>query len=104
MAKEKTTPKCSAAELKILGDYWTLEIIQALSAGGLRFGQIQKQISHVNPATLTNRLKKLTTQHLVDRTEETVDKQSVVYSLTKKGRGVLPILREITVFAQTYMD
>ena len=32
-----------------------------------------------------------------------VDKLSVVYSLTKKGQGILPILKEIQVFADKFL-
>jgi len=40
---------------------------------------------------------------MIKRQEETLDKLSVVYSLTDKGRGILPILREIQVFADKFL-
>lgn len=100
---QRQIKKCSKRELKILGDFWTLEIIQALAETPLRFSQIERKIEGINPATLTNRLKKLETQGLISRQEETLDKISVVYQLTKKGIGVLPILKEIFKFAKSYL-
>lgn len=95
--------KCSTRELKILGDFWNLELIQTLSDGEQRFSQIQRQVKNISPTTLTNRLKKLEEQKLIQRKEETVDKLSVVYSLTEKGEGILPILKQIRLFADKYL-
>lgn len=95
--------KCSAHELKMLGDFWTLEIIQALADGEKRFCELERLLLEINPTTLTNRLKKLTAQRVIERQKETVDKISVVYMLTRKGRGVLPVLEQMKIFAETYL-
>ena len=87
----------------MLGDFWTLAIIQALHDGDKRFVQLQRDISRVNPTTLTSRLKRLEKQGIIKREEETVDKLSVVYSLTPKGTGILPILKEIRLFADKFL-
>ncbi len=95
--------KCSSKELKILGDFWTLEIIQTLRDGEKRFTHLQREILHMSPTTLTNRLKKLEQHALIRRMEETVDKLSVVYALTEKGRDILPVLKQIKIFAQKHL-
>ncbi len=95
--------KCSNTELKMLGDFWTLAIVQALDDSEKRFSELQRELTKASPTTLTNRLKKLEEQKIIKRKEETVDKLSVVYSLTDKGRGILPILKEIQVFATKFL-
>lgn len=95
--------KCSNTELKMLGDLWTLAIVQALDDSEKRFSELQRELTKASPTTLTNRLKKLEEQRIIKRKEETVDKLSVVYSLTDKGRGILPILKEIQVFATKFL-
>ncbi len=100
---KKGNQKCTTQELKILGDYWTLAIIQALEERAKRFCEIEREVTKVNPTTLTNRLKKLESQKIIKRKEETVDKISVVYSLTEKGRAIVPILNEIQSFADRYL-
>lgn len=95
--------KCSNTELKMLGDFWTLAIIQTLSAGCMRFAQLEREIEGANPATLTSRLKKLEQQGVIKREEASLDKISVVYSLTQKGKGILPILKEIRAFANKFL-
>lgn len=98
-----TPSKCSSHELKILGDFWTLQIIQTLSDGEKRFSHLERALPTINPTTLTTRLKKLESKKIIKRKEETVDKLSVVYYLTEKGQGILPVLRQIKIFADKYL-
>ena len=100
---QHTTSKCSSHELKMLGDFWILQIIQALSGGEKRFSQLERSLPNINPTTLTNRLKKLESQKIIKRKEETLDKLSVVYCLTEKGQGILPVLSQIKIFADKYL-
>lgn len=85
--------------MKLLGDYWTLRIIHALGEEDARFCELQRRASNVNPVTLSAKLKKLERAQLVARQEESVDKLSVVYSLTSLGREVLPVIRALDQFA-----
>lgn len=86
--------------LKLMGDYWTLRIIDALRDGELRFCQLQRDVGNPSPTTLTVRLKNLEAMHLISRSEETQSKISVTYSLTKRGKEVLPIIKAINAFSQ----
>lgn len=95
--------ECSSTELKMLGDFWTLEIIQSLENGEKRFSELERSIPAINPTTLTGRLKKLESQKIISRKEETKDKISVVYALTPKGHGILPVLEQIQIFADRYL-
>jgi len=87
------------ASLKLLGDFWTLQIIDVLQEADLRYCEIQRAVPHINPVTLANRLKKLEQARLIDRREETLDKISVCYNLTSLGREALPVLAAINGFA-----
>lgn len=100
---QHTTSRCSSHELKILGDFWTLQIIQELSENEKRFSQLERDLPNINPTTLTNRLKKLEAINIIKRKEETLDKLSVVYYLTEKGQGILPVLQQIKIFADNYL-
>lgn len=104
--KPKNDPVCGKAlarGLKIFGDTWTLFIINSLSFGEKRFCELQREVGDLNPVTLTNRLKNLESQGFVDRKKEAIDKLSVSYVLTKKGRGMLPVLKKIESFAKQYV-
>jgi len=91
--------KTCVSTLKLLGDYWTLRIIDALQTGEQRFCEVQRKVDNLNPVTLTDRLKKLEEAGLVYRAEDTVDKISVTYCLTSRGEQTLPVLDAINSFA-----
>jgi len=86
----------------MIGDEETLCIIHTLKKNELRFCELQRAMGGANPVTLTNRLKKLEKEGLVKRKEETLNKLSVVYELTEKGRAVVPIVNAIGRFAEMF--
>jgi len=99
MKQLKASPNTCTDTLKLLGDFWTLQIIEALASGELRYCEIQRAIDHVNPVTLADRLRKLEHAQLIDRKLETCDKISVSYGLTKLGRESLPVLDALNTFS-----
>ena len=88
--------------IKLLGDDWTLCIVGSLAKQELRFCEIQRSVDSINPVTLTDRLKRLEKAGIIQRKEETLDKLSVVYELTAKGKAILPIIAEIETFARKF--
>lgn len=102
-AEETNSDRCPAQALKILGDYWALRIIDRLRRDELRFSELERGLSDINTVTLTARLKRLEETGVIERTEETIDRQSVTYKLSPMGLGLLPILGEIQQFAKTYL-
>ena len=95
--KSSSNPHAScAASMKLLGDYWTLRIIDALQPGPLRYCEVQRATDNLNPVTLTARLKKLEDAGLVSRHED--DEVAVSYCLTSRGNDVLPVLKAINTF------
>ncbi len=87
---------------QVLGKAWTILILQTLMApqseNGLRFNQIQKDLSWVSPKILSQRLRELTEDGILSR-EVNAEKipPRVTYRLTKKGedlRGVLTMMQK----------
>lgn len=103
-----TTDKCKLSDevnsaINLLGDSWTLSIIGSLAQNDQRFCELQRALSGLNPVTLTTRLKKLEKEKIISRAEETVDKLSVVYSLTSKGKAIVPIINQLESYAQKFL-
>ena len=88
--------------IAMIGDAHMLCVIHHLSNKEMRFNEIQRAIRGLNPTTLSDRLKKLEKENFVLRKEETLDKVSVVYELTEKGKAILPIIKEIAKFSQKF--
>ncbi len=89
--------------LKIFGDAWNLSIVRVLSETTQRFNELQRNLGNISPTTLTDRLKKLENYGLIIQEKQTVDQLSVIYSLTKKGKKMLPILEAIESFSKKFL-
>jgi DNA-binding HxlR family transcriptional regulator len=94
-----TSVNCKST-MKLLGDYWTLRIIDALHQDDARFCELQRSVDNLNPVTLTARLKKLEDADLVRRVEDLEDKVSVTYSLTKLGLEAIPVIKALDRFSE----
>ncbi len=95
MKKRATDHSMCKKVLRLIGDYWTLNVLMELRNGELRFSELQRALDGISPVTLTNRLKKLDEAELISRTAQSRDKQSVVYGLNDCGRKLIPILDAI---------
>ena len=100
MKNQNTTGKSCATTMRLLGDFWTLRILDALKIEEVRFCELQRILDNVNPVTLTKRLKTLEDARLVVRSEETVDKISVTYKLTELGQETIPIIKALNRFSE----
>ena len=89
--------------LKIFGDVWNLSIVRVLSETTQRFNELQRSLGNISPTTLTDRLKKLESYGLIAQEKQTVDQLSVIYSLTKKGKKMLPVLEAIESFSKKFL-
>ena len=88
---------------KVLGDFWTLHIIHVLAGGALGFNELLRSNPGISPSVLTNRMKRLEADGLVKRSVQTTGRPSTSYSLTDKGRGMMPILHEMYVFSEKFL-
>jgi DNA-binding HxlR family transcriptional regulator len=83
--------------IDIVGKKWAMCVVTLLGRNGpLRFGQMQRSLHGVSPATLTATLRALEESHLVRPQPVPADGSSVHgYSLTRSGealyRSLLPL-------------
>lgn len=92
----KKTEQISACQLsfEIFGDRWNLKIVDVLRNEALRFNDIMRELS-INTATLSGRLRQLEELNLLNRIEQSCDKQSVAYELTALGKELLPVIDDM---------
>ncbi|HVF88642.1 MAG TPA: helix-turn-helix domain-containing protein [Blastocatellia bacterium] len=81
--------------LAAIGDHWTLGIIHELSAGPRRTLDLFGAFTGLSTKTLTSRLKMMRRSGLVERKSFPETPPRVEYSLTDKGREVLPVLKAL---------
>jgi DNA-binding HxlR family transcriptional regulator len=71
--------------LNVLGQKWVMRIVRALGEKTQRFCELQDALGGANSATLSQRLKLLEDEGLIDRTIVSEVPPWVEYSLTAKG-------------------
>jgi len=84
-----------AVSLDILGDKWTLIVIRDLFRGVTRYSDFLKSPEHVPTNILAERLKRLEEHELVEKQAYQQNPVRYEYLLTKKGRTLLPVIREM---------
>ena len=90
--------------LKVLSGQWRPQIIYTLyKHPACRFGQLQKAMPRVTNAMLTATLRDLERIGIVERTQFNEVPPHVEYSLTDKGRALLPIFYEMTLWGEKYL-
>ena len=86
-------PVCPmAAAAKLLGDKWTLIVLRDLSRGSCRFKSLEHSGEGISPSILTARLRELEDKGLISRRSFNEIPPRVEYTLTEKGRDVLPVI------------
>lgn len=92
----------AVANLQVFFNKWTVEIIIVLGQHGtLRFSELKASLSGISGRTLTQRLRDLEEQGLVDRRMYDEMPVRVEYSLTKKGLDVAALALPLVLYLQT---
>ncbi len=82
--------------LDIFGGKWKSRILCVLSSKKLmRYNEVRKELGNITDAVLASMLKELLADDIIIRTQYNEIPPKVEYSLTDKGKSVLPILQSI---------
>lgn len=93
---------CVKAATKIIGDKWTPQLLRFfVNEEVVRFCQIQDLVEGINPRTLSARLDYLEEEGIITKTA-TTSRARCEYRLTKKGRELIPILKDMQVWSDRY--
>lgn len=89
--------------LEIFGGKWNSRIICVLAElGTLRYSQIRKEMINITDAVLSSTLKVLMENGMVERHSYDEIPPRTEYSLSEKGRSVVPILQSICQWAGAF--
>ena len=87
--------------LSRLGDKWTMLIVIALSSGVHRFSELRDRLGEVTPKVLTQSLRSLEHDGIVERTVYAVVPPKVEYQLTDLGRSLLEPIAAVKAWAES---
>lgn len=89
--------------LDIFGGKWKSRVICVLAAKKtLRYSTLRKEMTNITDAVLASTLKELIADGIIDRIQYNEIPPRVEYSLTDKGRSVVPILQSICRWSGAY--
>jgi DNA-binding HxlR family transcriptional regulator len=73
------------ALLSALANKWAILVLASMNSGKTRFSAMQKYVATISPKTLTQVLRNLEQQGIIQRTATLTVPVTVEYSVTKKG-------------------
>ena len=86
------------------GNKWALLVILVLSENEpIRYNELGRKIPDISSRVLSNTLRILEADGLIDRRFYQEVPPRVEYSLTDTGRSLVPIILELTAWAQSNM-
>ena len=80
-----------ARTVNVIGGKWTLLILRDLFDGTRRFGELRASLTGISPKTLTEKLRILEQEGIIERKIYPEVPPRVEYSLTKRGQMLEPI-------------
>lgn len=100
--KIEKQPGCVAGALSVLGNKWTALIIMELAKGSSRFCALEDALGGISPRTLSQRLSELEQKEIVIKKCFAQVPPRVEYSLTQKGKDLIPILKSMANWGDKY--
>lgn len=101
MAMDSDCPVCRTAE--IVCGKWTLLLIRDLNDGCTRFSELERSLGGISPRTLSLRLRALEDEGIVARHTYAEVPPRVEYSLTEKGRALVPIVESMRAYGTDWL-
>ena len=91
--------------LDIFGGKWKSRIICVLSVKEcMRYNEIRKELGNITDAVLAAMLKELIEADMIDRKQYNEIPPKVEYTLTSKGKSIVPILQQFANWGATNMQ
>jgi DNA-binding HxlR family transcriptional regulator len=97
-------PGCPVeATLSLIDGKWKGVILYHLLGATLRFNEIRRRVPSVTQRMLTNQLRELEADGLVERRVYAQVPPKVEYRLSERGRTLAPVIEALKRWGDTYM-
>jgi DNA-binding HxlR family transcriptional regulator len=100
-SSDDSCPVCRTAD--VVCGKWTLLVIRDLAEGRSRFCELERSLHGISPRTLSLRLRALEEEGIVERTTFAEVPPRVEYSLTEKGRALVPIIDSMREYGRDWL-
>ncbi len=92
--------------LSLIGGKYKMTVLYALYLNNnpIRYNQLKRMLDNISFKTLTNTLKELEGDQLINRKEYPQVPPKVEYSLSEKGLSLIPVLDAICYWGEEQLD
>ena len=105
MLTKEELPECPVATtVQLIGNKWKLLIIRNLLASPQRFTEMRKSIPGISQKVLTDNLRTLEEDGLINREVFAEVPPRVVYSLSELGDSLRPIINAMQEWGTNYKN
>ncbi|MEJ8545205.1 winged helix-turn-helix transcriptional regulator [Brevibacillus borstelensis] len=103
--KDRYDLPCNIAQsLNIIGDRWTLLIIHEVLIGHTTFNEIKKSLSGISSKLLSERLKYLEEQGLIESTLYSEHPPRYRYTITESGRDLEGVFHALVLWGRRHLQ
>jgi len=88
--------------LKVIGGKWKPSILYLIDMGINRFGEMHRRMPGISKRMLTDHLRELEADGIINRKIFAEVPPKVVYSLTEKGKTLTPIFKAMEDWGMKY--
>ncbi|CZQ98114.1 Hypothetical protein Tpal_2221 [Trichococcus palustris] len=104
MLTKEELPYCPVATtVDLIGNKWKLLILRELLAGTKRFSELKRAVDGISQKVLTENLRALERDGIVDRVVYPVIPPKVEYSLSELGDSLRPIITAMQAWGTNYI-
>src|ERR687893_593665 len=90
--------------VELIGKRWTGAILLVLMDGPLRFSEVRQLVPDLSDRLLSERMKELEAEGLVERRVIDETPVRVEYALTEKGRALEPVVGALKGWARDWIE
>jgi DNA-binding HxlR family transcriptional regulator len=88
--------------MRVLGGRWKIALLYFIHQDHNRFSLLQKKLPFITTKMLSTQLKELEQDNLVKRKVYAEVPPRVEYSLTAKGKSLLPVLEDLYIWGEKH--
>ncbi len=90
--------------LEVFGDKWSLLILRDMMFGGKRhFRELLRSEEGISSNILADRLRKLSAEGMISRSDDPTHKQKAIYSLTEKSIALVPVFAQLGAWGSKHL-
>lgn len=105
MLTKEELPFCPVATtVDLIGNKWKLLIMRELLKGTRRFNELHKSIEGISQKVLTENLRKMEEDGIINRTVYAEVPPKVEYSLSDLGNSLRPIINAMSDWGTAYIQ